>query len=158
MKKEYFVLERNVLILIAIPLPAFSFVYLYTSSGNLDLDIPTLPSAWWPFILIAICALLLYSLLTFNKAMMGLREANVTLEDKWRQYARLTIRRFYLLFMAGILCAIGLLFYENPGFTVAYAITLGLVSLGKPTPDRIIRLLRLKGEDREIIEDFKRRD
>jgi len=53
--------------------------------------------------------------------------------------------RFWKLFAIGFLCAAGLLFYENPGFTIAA--TLIYVSLGKPTPDRIVKLLRLKGED-----------
>lgn len=66
--------------------------------------------------------------------------------------------RFWQLFIAGFLCAFGLIVYENPGFTVAYAVTLILTSLAKPTPDRIIRLLRLKGEDREAVEGLKVRE
>ena len=51
----------------------------------------------------------------------------------------------------GFIAAAGLLFYENAGFTVTYAITLILVSVAKPSPERINRLFGLKGEEKELV-------
>ncbi|WP_460538307.1 hypothetical protein [Echinicola sediminis] len=158
MKQKFRILERNVLILIAIPLPAFAFAYLYTTSSNMELSIPRLPEMFNSVLLGFISALLLVSYIGFNRGIKRLRDPEMPLEVKLARYSKLTTVRFWQLFVSGFLCAIGLLGYQNPGFTVAYAVTLTLISLGKPTPDRIIRLMKLKGEQRETVSDFNRRD
>ncbi|MBD8488125.1 hypothetical protein IFO69_05135 [Echinicola sp. CAU 1574] len=158
LKKNFRVLERNVLILIAIPLPAFAFAYLYTTSSNMDLDIPSLPDALKPVLLGLVSALLLISFVNFNQGLKKLRNPLMPLEAKLERYSNMTMTRFWQLFASGFLCAIGLLIYQNAGFTVLYAVTLVFVSLGKPTPDRIIRLLKLKGEDLQTVVDFGRRE
>ncbi|AWW33101.1 hypothetical protein DN752_08340 [Echinicola strongylocentroti] len=158
MKKKYWELERNILILIAIPLPAFAFAYLYTTSGNMELPIPTFPLWLSMVLLVGIPLLLAFSYFKFNGGIKQLRNAEIPLEQKVQQYCKMTMSRFWQLFVACFLCAFGLIVYENPGFTVAYAVTLIMTSLAKPTPDRIIRLLRLKEEDRATIEGFKIRE
>ncbi|WP_186754289.1 hypothetical protein [Echinicola salinicaeni] len=158
MKRNFRLLERNVLILIAIPLPVFAFAYLYTSSGNMELDLPQLSEKLNTIGLVSVGAILIAQFVLFNQGLRNLRNPDMPLEVKLEKYARLTMLRFWMLFVSGFLCGAGLLFFDNPGFTIGYALTLGFVSLGKPTPDRIIRLLKLKGEQRATVAEFGRRD
>ncbi len=158
MKRKFRVLERNVLILIAIPLPVFAFAYLYTTSSNMELELPQMPENLKAIGLGIVGAILVVQFVQFNKGLKKLRNPDMPLEVKLGKYGQLTMIRFWLLFASGLLCGAGLLLFENPGFTVGYALTLGFVSLGKPTPDRIIRLLRLKGEQRATVAEFGRRD
>ena len=58
MKKDFRLLERNVLLLIAIPLPIFSFAYLYVNSGNLEFNLPQLPEVF-NFILLGLVSAML---------------------------------------------------------------------------------------------------
>ncbi len=157
-KKTFRRLERNILILIAIPLPAFAFAYLYTTSGNLDLQVPELPEAFNMAILGLVSAILLVQYLNFKKGIKTLRQRETGLEAKINGYARLTMMRYWAFFISGFLCALGLIAYKNPGFTIAYAITLVMISLAKPTPDRISKLFKCKGEEKEMVMDINRRE
>jgi hypothetical protein len=51
---------------------------------------------------------------------------------------------------------LGLLFSGNPGFVVIFAITLVFFSLGKISPDRMARLMKLKKENRELLREISR--
>jgi hypothetical protein len=39
---------------------------------------------------------------------------------------------------------------------VVFALALVFFSLGKPSPDRMVRLMRLKKEDRELLREISR--
>lgn len=156
-RKVYDVLERNVLILIAIPIPFFAFAYLHAQEGTLDWDLPHIPAFWDSFLLGFVFAILALHYIRFHNGIKEAMTGEWDLEEKVRRYAAATMQRFWVLFVAGLICAFGLMWFDNAGYTIAFAITLVFSSLGKPTPDRIIRLLRLKGEERETIELLKRR-
>ncbi|WP_114749323.1 hypothetical protein [Pleomorphovibrio marinus] len=157
LKKEFRVLERKVLLLIAFPLPIFSFVYLSVSNGS-----SIISTVWPPFIniliLLLVIALLIGQLLRFNNRVQSIKNANLDLFNRVQLLGKATLERFWILFWVGILTALGLMMFENPGFTIAYAITLVFVSLGKPTPDRIIYQLKLKKEERDKVQQINRRD
>ena len=146
MKKDFRLLERNVLLLIAIPLPIFSFAYLYVNSGNLEFNLPQLPEVF-NFILLGLVS-----------AMLLIRKTNGDLSQKIKGYARATFLRYWHLFWVGLLSAFGLLFYENSGFTIAYAVTLLFVSLAKPMPGRIVKSLQLKKEEKEMVMEIQKRE
>lgn len=154
-KKTYLDLERNVLILIAIPLPFFAIAYLFNQNGTVSLDVPQLPLFLNTFGLAFVYALLAFHYFIFHNTIKKIITGNYELSEKVNLYAGATMTRFWILFASGILCSLGLLFFEDPGFTIAFAITLVFSSLGKPSPDRIVRLLRLKGEEKEEIERLK---
>lgn len=156
-RKIYDALERNVLILIAIPIPIFAFAYLHAQEGTLDWDLPHLPAFWDSFFLGFVFVILALHYVRFHNGIKQAMTGGFDLEEKVRRYAVATMQRFWVLFLAGFICAFGLMWFDNAGYTIAFAITLVFSSLGKPTPDRIIRLLRLKGEEREEIEQLKRR-
>ncbi|MCC5936293.1 MAG: hypothetical protein JJU34_03325 [Lunatimonas sp.] len=158
LKKEFRVLERNVLILTAVPLPPFAFAYLYTTGGSMSLDLPELPTYLSSGMLGAAIGLLVWQVLAFNQQVRRIRMQETSILTRLRAYSTASIHRFWMLFAVGFLSAVGLLFSERPGFTITYAVCLLFVSLGKPTPDRIAKGLRLKGEDKEQVYDINRRD
>ncbi|WP_143959857.1 hypothetical protein [Litoribacter populi] len=157
-KARFRVLERNVLILTGLPLPAFAFAYLYTNSPNMRLDLPVLPEMVGSVLLSVVFALLVLQWLNFHQGMKRNRKSDLPLEDKMARYETLTIQRFWKLFFVGFACAVGLLLFQSAGFTLAYAVTLVYVSLGKPTPDRIAKLLRLKGEEKDMVYAINQRE
>ncbi len=157
LKKEFRILEMKVLVLIAIPLPFFSFVYLSISQGS-TFDLPAVPVFLNLVLLLLVITLLVGQLLRFNGKVQGIRNSNLDLIHRVRLLGKATMERFWVLLLVGFLASLGLLLYENPGFTIAYAITLVFVSLGKPTPDRIIQQLKLNSGDREKVQQINRRD
>jgi hypothetical protein len=156
-QKVYELLERNVLILIAIPIPFFAIAYLHSQNGTLSWELPEIPAFWETSLLITVYFLLAWHYLRFHASIKNAATGGFALNDKVRIYAAATMQRFWILFLVGIICALGLIFFDNPGYTLAFAISLVFSSLGKPTPDRIIRLLRLKGEEKDEIEQLKKR-
>ncbi|MEX2591685.1 MAG: hypothetical protein WD426_02840 [Anditalea sp.] len=155
-KRKFRILERNVLILIILPLPFFALAYLYTTSPTRTIQIPEFPEFLDPFSLSLAIALLAFQQINFQKKIRDIKGSGADLEEKFSRYAKATITRYWQLLMVGFLCAAGLFLYQNAGFTVAYAITLVLISVAKPSPERIIRLFRLKGEERDLIYNINR--
>lgn len=156
LKRKFRKLERDVLILIILPLPFFALAYLYTTSPIRTVQVPELPEIFSPIILSFAIALLAFQQINFQREIRNIRESGVDVEEKFGRYAKATIFRYWLLLLVGFLCAAGLFFYQNAGFTVAYAITLILISVAKPSPDRIIRIFHLKGEERDLIYNINR--
>jgi hypothetical protein len=150
-------LERLVLILIAIPIPFFAIVYLDAQNRMLFENMPKLDSIWENIGFTTIMVLLGLHYLNFHAEINKIKISNQDLVMKFQRYVRATSARYWLLMMVGLLCASCLLFFQNPLFTLFFAITLVFFSLGKPTPDRIVRLLKLKGEEKEAVLDLKRR-
>ncbi|PSL06415.1 hypothetical protein [Cecembia rubra] len=157
LKKIYDKLERNVLILIAIPIPFFAVAYLNSQNGTFSLDLPEVPAFWNSFSLGFVYVGLALHYIDFHSSLKKIISSDWNLEEKVKKYASATMHRFWILFISALVCSVGLLLFDNPGYTIAFAITLVFCSLGKPTPDRIIRLLKLKGEERQEIELLKRR-
>ncbi|MFD2203453.1 hypothetical protein [Shivajiella indica] len=150
-------MERNVLILIAIPIPFFAIVFLSFQNGTLEYDFPELPVFLDYFGIGFVYAALGYHYIAFHSVINRINSGEFDLEKKMKMYSKATVDRFWILFGSVFFCTTGLLLFKNSGYTIAFAITLVFSSLGKPSPDRIIRLLRLKGEEREKIEELKRR-
>jgi len=157
-KSNFRRLERNVLILTGLPLPLFAFAYLYTTSRSMELDLPLFPELLNSVMMGLVVGLLVVQWLHFHRGIKKTRVSTASLDDRLHNYKELTISRFWKLFAIGLMCGVGLLFYENPGYTIAYAVTLIYVSLGKPTPDRIAKLLRLKGEEKDLVYSINQRE
>ncbi|WP_339923328.1 hypothetical protein [uncultured Cyclobacterium sp.] len=158
MKKDFRVLERNVLILIAIPLPVFAFAYMYVSSGNLEFNLPELPQVFNYVILGLVSAMLLMQQVAYTNRIKAIRKTSDDINQKVKGYGRAIFLKYWHLFWIGLLSAFGLFFYENQGFTIAYAVTLIFVSLSKPMPNRVVNALHLKGEEKEMVMDIQKRD
>lgn len=157
-RKTYDTLERNALIMMAIPLPFFALSYLYTTSSTISYDGPKLPLFLDTILLTLVILMLALHYVNFQAAIKSARIEGSNLEEKMRRYSSATMRRLWVLFVVVLLCAGGLLVYENPGYSITFAVALVFFSIGKPTPDRIIRLLKLKGEEKDAIEALKIRN
>jgi hypothetical protein len=147
--------EQLTLIHLILALPAFGMVYIYHSSGNLRWDLPVLSgfSVWF---LAGFCSMLLVAQYVLFQKKIKLSFEFVELLDKVAIYSKATVTRFWILFFVSILTAAGLLLSNNPVFTVLFALALVFFSLGKPSPDRMARLMKLKKEDRELLREASR--
>lgn len=147
--------ERLTLLILMVALPLFGIVYLYDSSDNLWWDLPQLPGFINGFLIGFSIAILIGQYVIFHKKLKLTFIADDLLE-KVRIYSNATNHRYLFLFAVSILATIGLLFNQNPIYTVIFAVTLIFFSLAKPSPDRMARLMKLKKEDRELIREASR--
>ncbi len=154
----YNTLERNSLIIIASSIPLFAVIYLYSQNNTFDFDRPNFP-AWLDIgALGLIYAMLAFGYTNFQKAIKIVHTNPMDIVDKVKVYKNATLNRLKILLISSILSPLGLLFFENNGYIIAYALTLVLISLGKPSPDRMVRLMRLKGEEKDRVIRIKTRE
>ncbi|MCE7057329.1 hypothetical protein LZF95_21790 [Algoriphagus sp. AGSA1] len=149
-RKVYKNLDQLILILLILILPIFGLIYLYQSSGNISQDLPDLPLVFGQVLSGAGIGLILAQYLLFRKKV----KAVFLTEDllaKLKIYAQATRERYLILFVVGLICSAGLLFFGTAIFNVIFALALFFFSIAKPTPDRIKKLLKLTAEDAEII-------
>jgi hypothetical protein len=147
--------EQLTLVILIVCLPLFGGVYLFHNSGSINKDLPQLPVFSQGILLgLGFLVLGLHYVLFHQKIKQSFTMDN--LMDKAKCYFAATRQRFFLLFLAAILSSLGLLFSGNAGFVVVFAVTLVFFSLGKPSPDRMARLMKLKKEDRELLREISR--
>jgi hypothetical protein len=147
--------EQLTLILLILALPAFGMVYVYQSSGNVHWDLPTLPE-FLVWVLVGLSSLLLVAQYVLFQKKISLSFRQDELLEKVKIYSKATDQRFLILFSVSIVTTVGLLLSKNPVFTVLFALVLVFFSLGKPSPDRMARLMKLKKEDRELLREASR--
>ena len=147
--------ERLTVLVLLLALPAFGAVYLYQQSGSFSQTLPVLP-AWAQYLLLGagVLFLVLQYLLFHQKIKQSFQQASLL--EKVGLYASATRQRFMLLLVVSILSTAGLLWSGSPGFVFLFTLTLVFFSLGKPTPDRMVRLMKLKKEDRELLTEISR--
>jgi hypothetical protein len=139
--------EQLTLFILLASLPLFAFVYLYYNSGNLSWNLPLLPGF--------VNGLLISQYVIFHKKLkLGFLQDELI--EKVKIYCNATKQRYLFLFVVSIVASLGLLFYKNPVYVVIFAVTLVFFSLGKPSPDRMARLMKLKKEDRELVREASR--
>lgn len=154
-RKIYKTVEVRLLILLGLSLPIFGVVYLYYNSGNLNWDLPEVMPILEMLLAGLGVFLVLAQFLLFRKRISGSGELK-SLLSKVQVYAAASLQRIHLLAISCLLDAIGLLFFKNPIFVVLFAVTLVFFSLAKPTPDRIIRLMKLSKEEGDVIREASR--
>ena len=142
--------EQTMLVLMILALPVFGMIYLYQTSGSLDWDLPELPTVLGQLLTGAGVGLLVAQDLLFRKRLKGVAP-DQDLRLRIQVYGKATRERFLLLFIVSMVCSVGLLFYNNAVYTVIFAFTLFFFSVGKPTPERIKKLLKLNEEEFDII-------
>ena len=155
LRASYRSTEQLTLLLLLIALPLFGTIYLYEQSGALGGDLPQLSFLEQVIVLGAGGLILLVHYLLFHRQIKAalLQEE---LSEKIITYLVATKQRFFLLMGVSVASSLGLLFSSNPGFIVLFSLTLVFFSLGKPSPDRMMRLLKLKKEDREVLIEISR--
>lgn len=143
---QYFNKLQSILfILLLIPLLIFIALYLYADRIPLDPD----TAAY--FVAIPLAALLgwVVGIARFNKKIKSARNAQ-GLGAKLDKYFGLTIVRFAFLAVSGPMLALGFLLTGSdlPGM---YLVALVLGATMWPTPARVCRHLRLRGDEREMV-------
>lgn len=147
--------EQLTLVILIICLPLFGGVYLFHNSGSINKDLPQLPVfAQVALLGLGFLVLGLHYVLFHQKIKQTF--ALESLGEKVNKYLSATRQRFFFLFFVALLSSLGLLFSGNAGFVVVFALTLVFFSLGKPSPDRMARLMKLKKEDRELLKEISR--
>lgn len=147
--------ERLTVLILILALPVFGMIYLYQESGNVRWDLPKLHGVLEWFLAGFSAVLLVAQYVIFHKKLnLGFKQTELL--EKVKIYTQATSQRFLILFLASILASVGLLLNQNPVFTLLFAVTLVFFSLGKPSPDRMARLMKLKKEDRELVREASR--
>lgn len=147
--------EQLTLVILIVCLPLFGGVYLFHNSGSINKDLPQLPLfAQVALLGLGFLVLGLHYILFHQKIKQTFSLDNLL--DKAKGYCAATRQRFWLLFLVAIGSSFGLLFSGNAGFVVIFALALVFFSLGKPSPDRMARLMKLKKEDRELLREISR--
>jgi hypothetical protein len=147
--------DQLTMIILLVSLPAFGVVYLYHNSGNLNWGLPVLPEFFNGLFIGLGFAMLLGQYLVFHQDLKRAHPEQALVE-KVKIYSKATSKRFVILFCISILSTIGLLLNQGAIYIVIFAICLVFFSLGKPSPDRLSRLLKLKKEDRELLREAAR--
>ena len=147
--------ERLTVLVLLLALPAFGAVYLYQQSGTFSQTLPLLPN-WAQYILLGAGVLLLIlQYVLFHQKIKQSFQQELLLE-KVGLYASATRQRFLVLFLVSLISTAGLYLSGSPGFVFLFTLALVFFSLGKPSPDRMVRLMKLKKEDRELLTEISR--
>ena len=147
--------ERLTVVVLLLALPAFGTVYLYQQSGTFLQTLTLLPT-WAQYILLGAGVLLLViQYLLFHQKIKQSFQRESLLE-KVGLYAAATRQRFLILFLVSMISTAGLYWSGSPGFVFLFTLALVFFSLGKPSPDRMVRLMKLKKEDRELLTEISR--
>jgi hypothetical protein len=142
-------------VVLLLALPAFGTVYLYQQSGTFSQTLTLLPT-WAQYILLGAGVLLLalQYLLFHQKIKQSFQQESLL--EKAGLYAAATRQRFLILFLVSMISTAGLYWSGSPGFVFLFTLALVFFSLGKPSPDRMVRLMKLKKEDRELLTEISR--
>jgi hypothetical protein len=147
--------ERLTVVVLLLALPAFGTVYLYQQSGTFLQTLTLLPT-WAQYILLGAGVLLLViQYLLFHQKIKQSFQRESLLENVGL-YAAATRQRFLILFLVSMISTAGLYWSGSPGFVFLFTLALVFFSLGKPSPDRMVRLMKLKKEDRELLTEISR--
>lgn len=147
--------ERLTVVVLLLTLPLFGLVYLYQQSGSLSGAASVLPN-WVQYLLLGLGILFLVLQYLFFHQKIKKSFAQASLLEKVNLYASATRQRFMLLLVVSIISTVGLLWSGSAGFVFLFTVTLIFFSFGKPTPDRMVRLMKLKKEDRELLTEISR--
>ncbi|MEK0441907.1 MAG: hypothetical protein RL403_885 [Bacteroidota bacterium] len=147
--------EQLTLICLVLALPLFGGIYLYQQGGKLEKTLPQLPIFAQVLVLVASLGFLAVHYFLFHRRIKA-TFSQEELSAKILGYLAATKQRHWILFLVAVASSLGLLFSSNPGFVVVFALALVFFSLGKPSPDRMMRLLKLKKQDREFLVEIAR--
>lgn len=143
--------ELVITLLIVVSLPAFGMIYLYQSSGEQSWNLPELPEIMNELLWGAGIGLLIAQYLLFRKRIKVCLQVSDFLQ-KMGMFSKAVKERYYLLFLTAMSSAVGLLFFGNAIFNLIFALVLLFFSLGKPSPIRIQKWLKLSDEEKKMIE------
>jgi len=133
--------------------PLILFIYFYTQSYFYDSQ-PLIPLRFNTYLLyaligVSIITLTIVHLQTRKKAARIASE--IGLGIKLEKLGSLLISRMIWKAVITVLMPLGLLATGNQVFSVLFAVTLAWFFLQWPTPGRVAALLKLRGDEREMV-------
>jgi len=138
--------------ILAPPLVAFVWLYLESKAGNIS---PLLDNESTISVFSFICPILIIGLIVsaFFLFKSGLRRINPSIQliERMKNYTRLSIVLFGMLEMGLILSVVGYYITQKDIFLAMYFVVLIFFSLYKPTLQRIVGHLNIKGDERDFI-------
>jgi hypothetical protein len=150
--REYFYKSYSVVMTIVL-IPIVAFIALYLRPASTEPPALTQPD---DFVVLTagvlICWLIIF--LFSNKKIKTVRN-HQGLRKKLDKYFELTIVRFFLLALTGVVLAVGFLISRNDYFSIFFVLNLFMNILFWPSPKKVSRELRLRGDEREMVY-FKR--
>ncbi|MEM9341118.1 MAG: hypothetical protein AAGA66_20465, partial [Bacteroidota bacterium] len=136
-----------------IALPLALFVYLFLEKKHNDLiaiitDDILVYLIDYGFTLVAI-GLTYFAYVKFRNG-LGRISGSHLLKERFDIYTKLTMQVYLFLGLAFSILVLGLFLTTSAIFIVDYVLLLFLLSLQRPTPDKYINDLRLKGNEKKI--------
>ncbi len=151
--KEYFYKLNNIGYQ-AMMVPLICFIYFYTQSFFYD-HTPLISEETSQQYLLAglvltgLVILTIVQLITYKKA-KGI-SSYVGLGLKLERLGSVLKTQLIWLAVIALLMPLGLVATGHAAFTVAFGIALAIYFLHWPSPARVVRLLKLKGDEREMV-------
>lgn len=148
--QEFFNKLHNLLYLIVIlPLLVFAFLYLDLRSEDV-LANQFFSPVWYVVILTTYAATVGLTFWIYNRRLQEIRQDNV-FEKKIAAFARLTIVRYLILSLVGLLIAGGLFVSHDQVFVILFVASLIVISFIWPSARRVAKDLKLKDVERDRI-------
>jgi len=138
--------------ILAPPLVAFVWLYLESKSGSISplLEDDSTAGTISLVFPIVVMGLIAGAFFLFKS---GLRKINPSTQliEKMKNYTRLSIVLFGMLEMGLILSVVGYYITQKDTFLAMYFVVLIFFSLYKPTLQRIVGHLNIKGDERDFV-------
>ena len=138
-------LQSTLLLILIVPLLTFTALFFVTAGFLKDEQ-----SAYYIVFSAAVFLDWTIALIIFNKKIESARNQQ-GLGAKLDKYFTLTIVRYSILSSASLLLAVGLYLSGSDVFIVLYVAGLLLAAVLWPTPAKVSRDLRLRGDEREMV-------
>lgn len=140
----FYALYSALLLILLLPIFAFILSYLFFEKAS-----ASSPALLFAFAGLAACDCLI-SFILFNKKIKSIRN-HQGLRLKLEKYFRITIVRYILIMTGCLLLAYGFYLSGTDYFTVMFAGNLALLGVVWPTPGKVCRDLKLRGDEREMV-------
>jgi hypothetical protein len=145
---EYFYKFYSWLLMIAL-LPILVFIVLYLQPSELPTSIENAPNV---FIITGLSVVFIWLTMLFflNKKIKSVRNGQ-GLRKKLEKYFELTIVRYSVLTVTGLILAISFQLVRNDWISLLFVAQLLMTALFWPTPRKVCNDLRLRGDEFEMV-------
>ena len=152
--RAYFYKLHNILyVIILIPILLFAYLHLEAMSAPVPVN-PSQPVVTY----LSMCgfvAAVAFSIWYFANHLKRVKKTE-GLGDKLKQYAKLSVVRFFFIAVGCMLLVWGYWITNDPFIIALFMVSMIVLSLWWPSPGKVCKDLRLKGDEREMV--FYRKD
>jgi hypothetical protein len=151
--KEYFYKLNNTGYQLMM-VPLLAFIYHYASAYAFNTPVLITDTLLIHFILIGVIAVVLLTLTVvhfFVRTRAATISTQIGLGLKLEQLGSVLMKRLITLAVATLTMPVGLVLTHHTGFTMGFVILLAWFFLNWPTPTQVSNLLKLKGDEKEMV-------